>query len=97
MQRPHKNPRFLFPKTGNRNSIKRIPLDPFGSLYFWSMRVWLTIEILSALYLISFAWFWSICRLSIPRAMQVDQKRRKSNLIPFERGANLPARRKTGT
>jgi hypothetical protein len=48
--------------------------------------VWLTIEVVSALYLVSFAWFWSLCQLSVPAKTDTGGPPQKSNLIPFERG-----------
>jgi hypothetical protein len=51
--------------------------------------VWLTIELVAALYVISFVWFWSLCRLSIPDKAKSAPMERESNLIPFERGSML--------
>jgi hypothetical protein len=48
--------------------------------------VWLTVELVAVLYLVAFAFFWSLCRTSAHR--EVKQERKKdapSNLIPFER------------
>jgi hypothetical protein len=51
--------------------------------------VWLTIELISALYIISFVWFWSLCRLSIPDKTDTHPSEQQSNLIPFERGLQM--------
>lgn len=50
--------------------------------------MWLTVEVISALYLVSFAWFWSLCQLSIPDEPDAAPPQ-KSNIIPFERGIAL--------
>lgn len=56
--------------------------------------MWLTVELLAALYLISLLWFWSLCRntarreLNLPRPHEVP-----SNLIPFERGLEVHLRK----
>lgn len=60
--------------------------------------MWLTIELISALYLVSFAWFWSLCRLSVPDGKTTSRgRKREANLIPFERGDGPRGRKKTGT
>lgn len=51
--------------------------------------MWLTIELISALYIISFVWFWSLCRLSIPDKTDTHPSEQQSNLIPFERGLQM--------
>jgi hypothetical protein len=58
--------------------------------------VWLTIELVSALYLVSFAWFWSLCGLAVTDRTKESQRARGSNLIPFERGIK-PQLQKSGT
>jgi hypothetical protein len=58
--------------------------------------VWLTIELVSALYLVSFAWFWSLCRLAVTDRTKRSHRARGANLIPFERGIK-PELRKSGT
>lgn len=55
--------------------------------------MWLMIEVIAALYIISFAWFWSLCSLSVSDKSRSHTLERKSNLIPFERGQRLQARR----
>lgn len=60
------------------------------------MHVWLTIEIIAALYVISFVWFWSLCRLSVPDKPKEGRLKQESKLIPFERGMKLNIRRNIG-
>lgn len=57
----------------------------------------LAIELIVALYIIAFVWFWSLCRLSIPDRTEDKHEERESNLIPFERGLQLQVRKRTGT
>jgi hypothetical protein len=59
--------------------------------------VWLALELIFALYAISFAWFWSLCRLSVHKTNHASTHPTDSNLIPFERGLELQDRAKTGT
>lgn len=54
--------------------------------------MWLAIEVLSALYIISFAWFWSLCRISVPDKLESEHEPHKATLIPFERGLVLQMR-----
>jgi hypothetical protein len=57
--------------------------------------VWLTIELLAALYAVSFVCFWCLCRVSASRDLNPPRKQETaSNLIPFERGLQ-PSLRKT--
>jgi hypothetical protein len=58
--------------------------------------VWLTIELVAALYIISFVWFWSLCLLSVPVKQKASDAERKSNLIPFERGVKLNLPKNSG-
>jgi hypothetical protein len=51
--------------------------------------VWMTIKLVAALYVISFVWFWSLCRLSVPHKTEGTHPERRSKLIPFERGVKL--------
>ncbi len=51
--------------------------------------MWLTIELITALYVISFVWLWSLCRLSIPHRRGDTDSGGKAKLIPFERGRKL--------
>lgn len=54
------------------------------------LRVWLAVELIAAVYVVSFAWFWQLCRLSARRELtRVHQEERPSNLIPFERGLRM--------
>lgn len=62
----------------------------------WSAFVWLAIEVASALYLISFAWFWSLCRISVSEESETEHGSHNANLIPFERGLVLQARKAGG-
>jgi len=55
--------------------------------------VWLAIEVVSALYLVSFAWFWSLCQISVPEKSEAEHVSRKADLIPFERGLVLQTRK----
>ena len=49
--------------------------------------MWLAVEFIAVLYVISFAWFWQLCRISARREMtHVREPKSPSNLIPFERG-----------
>jgi hypothetical protein len=48
--------------------------------------MWLTIELISALYILSFVWLWSLCRLSVPDKSKAGYSKHEPNLIPFERG-----------
>jgi hypothetical protein len=59
--------------------------------------VWITIELIAALYLVSFAWFWSLCQLSVPHETKARRLQQQSKLIPFERGIKLKVRKTTGT
>jgi hypothetical protein len=58
--------------------------------------VWFAVELFAAMYLVSFAWFWSLCRSSARRDFTParDQEPR-SNLIPFERGMEMHLRKGT--
>lgn len=58
--------------------------------------MWLAIELILALYIISFVWFWSLCRLSVPEKTESSRPEQESNLIPFERGVQLQVRKTTG-
>ena len=45
------------------------------------------LEILGAAYMVSFVWFWSLCRAAAQRKdYPATHSEMKSNLIPFERG-----------
>lgn len=46
-------------------------------------------ELIFALYVISFVWFWSLCQMSIPEKTDSELLASESNLIPFERGVEL--------
>jgi len=64
------------------------------------MSVRLAIELILALYVISFVWFWSLCRVS--SASNEDDftsagEKSEPKIIPFERGRELQDRKKTGT
>jgi hypothetical protein len=48
--------------------------------------VWLAVEVFGAMYILSFVWFWQLCRSSARREMASVRKQPPSNLIPFERG-----------
>jgi hypothetical protein len=55
--------------------------------------VWLTVELVAALYVVSFVWFWTLCRSSARRARSFSSVQQSpSNLIPFERGQQLRKR-----
>lgn len=58
--------------------------------------MWLAIELILALYIISFVWFWSLCQLSTPEKTESTHSEQESNLIPFERGIQLHMRKTTG-
>jgi len=56
--------------------------------------VWLAVELLGALYIVCFAWFWHLCRTSARREMTpVGDEESPSNLIPFERGLEMQLRK----
>jgi hypothetical protein len=56
--------------------------------------VWLAVELFAAMYLISFVWFWSLCRSSARReSTPVREQESGSNLIPFERGLEMHLRK----
>jgi hypothetical protein len=55
------------------------------------------LEIVFALYAISFVWFWSLCSLSIPSKHDASDSGSASNIIPFERGLEMQERKRTGT
>jgi hypothetical protein len=58
--------------------------------------VWLIVELFALMYIVSFIWFWSLCRSSARRELTVvPEKQSRSNLIPFERG--LKARLRKGS
>jgi len=58
------------------------------------VRVWLAVELIVAVYIVSFAWFWQLCRSSARRELtQVHEEESPSNLIPFERGLQLHLRK----
>ena len=49
--------------------------------------MWLAVELIAAVYIVSFAWFWQLCRTSARRELTRNpREERPSNLIPFERG-----------
>lgn len=45
----------------------------------------LAIEILAALYVVSFLWLWWVARKSVHRKGSAQPTGQESNLIPFER------------
>jgi len=56
--------------------------------------VWLAVELFAALYVVSFAWFWHLCRSSARRELTPARKQESpSNLIPFERGLEMRLRK----
>lgn len=55
------------------------------------------IELILALYVISFVWVWTLCRLSTSAKNDSPLARRESNVISFERGLELKDRERTGT
>ncbi|MBB6142771.1 hypothetical protein HNQ77_000709 [Silvibacterium bohemicum] len=59
--------------------------------------MWLTVELLAALYLISFVWFWSLCLTSARKSDPPRQREDRSNLIPFERGLQMSQRKTART
>ena len=62
--------------------IDEVGWDPF----LWSLRVWLAVEVFGAMYIVSFVWFWQLCRSSARRKITPVRQQPPSNLIPFERG-----------
>lgn len=56
---------------------------------FWFILLehfmWLAIEVVSALYLVSFIWLWRVSRTSVHRKTKAGAPAQASNLIPFER------------
>ena len=49
--------------------------------------MWLAVEVFGAMYILSFVWFWQLCRSAARREMTaVRTQRSSSNLIPFETG-----------
>lgn len=55
--------------------------------------MWLTVELVAALYVVSFIWFWTLCRSSARRVKSFRSAHPSpSNLIPFERGQQLHKR-----
>jgi hypothetical protein len=56
--------------------------------------VLVAIELIAALYVAFFAWFWSQCQMSISDEMKTDPADEGSNLIPFERGLELNLEKK---
>ncbi|HTY85217.1 MAG TPA: hypothetical protein VMB19_13420 [Silvibacterium sp.] len=47
----------------------------------------LAVELVGVMYVVSFAWFWQLCRTSARREMSpVRQQPSPTNLIPFEQG-----------
>jgi hypothetical protein len=49
--------------------------------------VWLAVELIVVMYVVSFVWFWHLCRSSARRELSAARKQEhRSNLIPFERG-----------
>lgn len=63
----------------------------------WSKSVRLAIELILALYVISFVWFWTLCHVSSPKEDNATQSQTRSKVIPFERGLHLQERKRTGT
>ena len=63
----------------------------------WSKSVRLAIELILALYVISFVWFWTLCHVSSPKEDDAAHHQSRSKVIPFERGLNLQERKRTGT
>jgi hypothetical protein len=57
----------------------------------------LAIELILALYVISFVWFWTLCRISSPEEDSAARNQSRSKVIPFERGLDLQERKRTGT
>lgn len=55
------------------------------------------IELILALYVISFAWFWMLCRLTVTKIEEPPLPESEAKVIPFERGLTLKDSRKTGT
>jgi hypothetical protein len=45
---------------------------------------------------ISFAWFWSLCRLSSLSKPETNRLKREANLVPFERGIKLGVQKSVG-
>ncbi len=75
-----------------------VPVPSFESkLDSWSKSVRLAIELILALYVISFVWFWTLCRVSSPKDEDATHNQSPSNVIPFERGLHLQERKRTGT
>ena len=59
-----------------------------------STAVWVAVEVIAAIYIASFAWFWQLCRSSARRELtHFREEERPSNLIPFERGVQLHLRK----
>jgi hypothetical protein len=59
------------------------------------LRVWLAVELIAAVYIVSFAWFWQLCRSSARRELtHVHEEEAPSNLIPFERGLQMQLHKK---
>ena len=61
----------------------------------WSLVVWLAVEVFGAMYIVSFVWFWQLCRSSARREMTSIHWQPPSNLIPFERGLQQLRKRST--
>ena len=75
-----------------------VPVPSFETkLDSWSKPVRLAIELILALYVISFVWFWRLCRVSSPEEENASRDEHASNVIPFERGLDLQERKRTGT
>lgn len=55
----------------------------------------LAIEILAALYVLSFLWLWWVARKSVHRNAKEQPPGQESNLIPFERGEAQEQRART--
>lgn len=56
--------------------------------------MWLIVELLAALYLVSFVWFLSLCRTAARRDSSAPPApEAPSNLIPFERALELHLRK----
>jgi hypothetical protein len=54
----------------------------------------LAAELFTALYVVSFVWFWLLCRSSARRDLTPQpEQETPSNLIPFERGVELHLRK----
>jgi ABC-type bacteriocin/lantibiotic exporter with double-glycine peptidase domain len=80
------------------NIIRSILLVVVVPLIFspWSLLVWLAVEVFGAMYIVSFVWFWQLCRSSARREMtHVRKQASSSNLIPFERGLQQLRKRST--